>query len=163
VYIPQDLNYPGLQLSIDRERASLIGLSAENVVDNVITALTSDGMVAPSYWIDPKSGNNYLVTVQYSNHAINHMSMEDFRNIPLRGVRPQGYSPMEEGRAASDDASQLWYGGHTQGYTPLRSVADKVDHYQIRRVIDLYKRRCDNGRTGCGARLGPRSHLRAYR
>ena len=53
VYIPQDLDYPGLALNIDRERASLIGLSAQDVVDNVITALTSDGQIAPSYWIDP--------------------------------------------------------------------------------------------------------------
>jgi multidrug efflux pump subunit AcrB len=140
VYIPQDLDYPGLALNIDRERASLIGLSAKDVVNNVITALTSDGMVAPTYWIDPKTGNNYLVTVQYANHVINHMTMEDFENIPLRGVRPAGYDPMQEGRGASDA------GGHTAGYTPLRSVAEikqintptEVDHYQIRRVIDIY-------------------------
>src|ERR1700677_1566922 len=146
VYIPQDLNYPGLALNIDRERASLIGLSAKNVVDNVITALTSDGMIAPSYWIDPKTGNNYMVTVQYSNHAINHMTMEDFENIPLRGTRPTGYDPMQEGREASDVGGSLFYGGHTAGYTPLRSVAEikqintptEVDHYQIRRVIDIY-------------------------
>ena len=133
-------------LNIDRERASLIGLSAKNVVDNVITALTSDGMVAPSYWIDPKTGNNYMVTVQYANHALNHMSMEDFKNIPLRGVRPVGYSPAEEGRGAGDSAANLWVGAHTSGYTPLGSVADireintptEVDHYQIRRVIDIY-------------------------
>jgi multidrug efflux pump subunit AcrB len=140
VYIPQDLNYPGLALNIDRERASLIGLSAKDVVDNVITALTSNGMVAPSYWIDPKTGNNYLVTVQYANRVINHMTMEDFQNIPLRGTRPPGYDPMQEGRSAGD------IGGHTAGYTPLRSVAQirqintptEVDHYQIRRVIDIY-------------------------
>jgi multidrug efflux pump subunit AcrB len=140
VYIPQDLNYPGLALNIDRERASLIGLSAKDVVDNVITALTSNGMVAPSYWIDPKTGNNYLVTVQYANRVINHMTMEDFQNIPLRGTRPPGFDPMQEGRSAGDP------GGHTAGYTPLRSVAQikqintptEVDHYQIRRVIDIY-------------------------
>jgi multidrug efflux pump subunit AcrB len=140
VYIPQDLNYPGLELNIDRERASLIGLSAKDVVDNVITALTSNGMVAPSYWIDPKTGNNYLVTVQYANRFINHMSMEDFQSIPLRGTRPPGFDPMQEGRSAGDP------GGHTAGYTPLRSVAQikeintptEVDHYQIRRVIDIY-------------------------
>jgi multidrug efflux pump subunit AcrB len=140
VYIPQDLNYPGLALNIDRERASLIGLSAKDVVDNVITALTSNGMVAPSYWIDPKTGNNYLVTVQYANRFINHMTMEDFQNIPLRGTRPPGFDPMQEGRSAGDP------GGHTAGYTPLRSVAQmkqintptEVDHYQIRRVIDIY-------------------------
>jgi multidrug efflux pump subunit AcrB len=140
VYIPQDLDYPGLALNIDRERASLIGLSAKDVVDNVITALTSDGMIAPTYWIDPKTGNNYMVTVQYANHVINHMTMEDFENIPLRGVRPTGYGPAEAGRGASDMA------GNTAGYTPLRSVAEikqintptEVDHYQIRRVIDIY-------------------------
>ena len=104
VYIPQSINYPGLALNIDRERASLIGLSAKDVVDNVITALTSDGMVAPSYWIDPKSGNNYMVTVQYANRWIDNMSMEDLKNIPLRGVRPAGYAPMQEGRQA-DPAS----------------------------------------------------------
>jgi multidrug efflux pump subunit AcrB len=146
VYIPQDLNYPGLALNIDRERASLIGLSAKDVVDNVITALTSNGMIAPTYWIDPKSGNNYLVTVQYANHVINHMTMEDFENIPLRGMRPPGYDPNQEGREASEVGGQLFYGGHTAGYTPLRSVAEikeintptEVDHYQIRRVIDIY-------------------------
>jgi multidrug efflux pump subunit AcrB len=140
VYIPQSLDYPGLALNIDRERASLIGLSAKDVVDNVITALTSDGMVAPTYWIDPKTGNNYLVTVQYANHVLNHMTMEDFENIPLRGVRPTGFDPMEQGREAGDTT------GHTGGYTPLRSVAEikqintptEVDHYQIRRVIDVY-------------------------
>jgi multidrug efflux pump subunit AcrB len=140
VYIPQDLDYPGLALNIDRERASLIGLSAKEVVDNVITALTSDGMIAPTYWIDPKTGNNYMVTVQYANHVLNHMTMEDFENIPLRGVRPTGYGPAEAGRGASDMA------GNTGGYTPLRSVAEikqintptEVDHYQIRRVIDIY-------------------------
>ena len=86
---------PELQLNIDREKASLIGLSARDVVDNVITAMTSDGMVAPSYWIDPQTGNNYMVTVQYANRFINNMTMEDFENIPLRGVHPPGYSPDE--------------------------------------------------------------------
>jgi multidrug efflux pump subunit AcrB len=87
-YIPQDINYPGIQLNIDREKASLIGLSAKDMVDNVITAMTSDGMVAPSYWIDPASGNNYMVTVQYANHWIQNMSMQDFESIPLRGTHP---------------------------------------------------------------------------
>jgi multidrug efflux pump subunit AcrB len=121
VLIPQNLRFPGLELNIDRERASLIGLSPKEVVDNVITALTSNGMIAPSYWIDPNTGNNYMLTVQYSDNKIGHMSMDDFKQIPLRG------------------ASQA-------DYTPLRSVADiaeintptEVDHYKLRRVIDVY-------------------------
>ena len=121
VLIPQDIDYPGLELNIDRRQASLLGLSPRDVVDNVITALTSNGMIAPSYWIDPKSGNNYMLTVQYSNQKINSMTMTDFRNIPLR----------------ANNSTQ---------YTPLQSVAKiepmntptEVDHYQIRRVIDVY-------------------------
>jgi multidrug efflux pump subunit AcrB len=121
VLIPQDLKYPGLQLNIDRERASLINVSPKEVVDNVITAMTSNGMIAPSYWIDPNTGNNYMLTVQYFDQKIANMSMDDFRQIPLR-------SPGQ------------------QDYTPLQSVADireintptEVDHYQIRRIIDVY-------------------------
>jgi hydrophobic/amphiphilic exporter-1 (mainly G- bacteria), HAE1 family len=121
VLIPQNLRYPGLALNIDRERASLIGLSPKEIVDNVITALTSNGMIAPSYWIDPKTGNNYMLTVQYFDQKIAHMSMDDFKQIPLR---------------AENQTS----------YTPLQSVANikeintptEVDHYQIRRVIDVY-------------------------
>jgi multidrug efflux pump subunit AcrB len=146
VYIPQDVNYPGIQLNIDRERASLIGLSAKDVVDNVITAMTSDGMVAPSYWIDPVSGNNYMVTVQYENSKINNMTMEDLENIPLHGIHPAGYSPAQDARQAGDHQQQAWQGDHASGYTPLSSVAEisqintptEVDHYQIRRVIDIY-------------------------
>jgi multidrug efflux pump subunit AcrB len=146
VYIPQDLDYPGIALNIDREKASLIGLSAKDVVDNVVTAMTSDGMVAPSYWIDPKSGNNYMVTVQYANKFLNNMSMEAFENIPLRGNRPPGYSPMQDARRAGEQTRELTRGDHTTGYTPLSSVANlklintptEVDHYQIRRVIDIY-------------------------
>ena len=41
------------------------GLNEKEVVGNVITALTSDEMIAPSYWVDPKTGNDYFLTVQY--------------------------------------------------------------------------------------------------
>jgi multidrug efflux pump subunit AcrB len=121
VLIPQDIDYPGLELNIDREQASLLGLSPKNVVDNVITALTSNGMIAPSYWIDPKSGNNYMLTVQYFNDKIGSMTMTDFRNIPLRAAASASYTPLQS--VAKID--------------PI-STPTEVDHYQIRRVIDVY-------------------------
>ncbi|HUD21503.1 MAG TPA: efflux RND transporter permease subunit [Acidobacteriaceae bacterium] len=160
-YIPQDVNYPGLQLNIDREKASLIGLSAKDVVDNVITALTSDGMVAPSYWIDPKSGNNYMVTVQYANRWIQNMTMQDFESIPMRGIRPVGYSPFEDALQAADTDPDQWIGSHRTGYTPLSSVASvrlintptEVDHYQIRRVIDIYVSTRTEALQGVGAQV----------
>jgi len=121
VLIPQDVDYPGLQLNIDRQQASLLGLTPKNVVDNVITALTSNGMVAPSYWIDPKSGNNYMLTVQYANEKINSMTMSDFRNIPLRAISSSHYTPLQS--VAKID--------------PVNTPTE-VDHYQIRRVADVY-------------------------
>lgn len=121
VYIPQDLKYPGLQLNIDRERASLVGLSPKDVVDNVITALTSNGVIAPSYWIDPNTGNNYMLTVQYSTHQIEHMNMEDFQNIPLRGKGQKDYTPLR-----------------SVVFTRHIDTPTEVDHYALRRVIDIY-------------------------
>ena len=84
VLIPQDIDYPALQLDIDREKAGLLGLSQKEVVDNVITALTSNGMIAPNYWIDPKSGNPYMLTVQYPENSVK--SITDLKQIPLRGA-----------------------------------------------------------------------------
>ncbi len=121
VLIPQDLDYPGLQLDVRREMAARLGLTASDVVDNVVTALTSNGMIAPSYWVDPHNGNNYFLTVQYTNEQIGSMTMEDFKQIPLHA--PGNSNP-----------------------TMLENVADikmintptEVDHYQLFRVIDLY-------------------------
>jgi multidrug efflux pump subunit AcrB len=141
-FIPQSVDYPGLELEIDRQRASLVGLTAKNIVDDVIVALTSSGMVAPSYWIDPHSGNNYLLTVVYNNHQLYHMSMQDLLNIPLHGKRPPGYGPMQQARQAGVSLASL----DTSGVVTLGSVAQihqintptEVDHNQIRRVVDIY-------------------------
>ena len=52
--IPQDLDYPGIQLNVRPRDGGALGLTASEMVDNVITALTSNGMIAPSYWVDPE-------------------------------------------------------------------------------------------------------------
>jgi multidrug efflux pump subunit AcrB len=119
VLVPQDVDYPALKIDIDRERASELGLSAKEVLDSLITALTSNGMIAPSYWIDPKSGNNYLLTVQYPEKYVR--SLAELGAMPLRAV-------------------------HLKEPTRLDSVVrisrvpapTEVDHYQIRRTIDVY-------------------------
>ena len=119
VYIPQDLDYPSLHLDIDRLRASELGLSQKEVVDNVITALTSNGMIAPSYWIDPRSGNDYMLTVQYPEQDVR--SLADLRDIPLR-------SPGAKNPALLDAVSKI----------SRFSAPTEIDHYQIQRAFDLY-------------------------
>jgi hypothetical protein len=44
--IPQDVDYPGLALNINRVQAGRLGVSPKNVVDNVITALTANGVIS---------------------------------------------------------------------------------------------------------------------
>jgi HAE1 family hydrophobic/amphiphilic exporter-1 len=119
VLVPQDVDYPALQLDIDRQRASELGLSSKEVVGNVITALTSDQMIAPSYWVDPKSGNDYLLTVQYFEDHVKNMA--DLNAIPIRSIsHPQP--------ARLDAVSHV---RHIHAPT-------EVDHYQLRRVMDVY-------------------------
>ena len=72
VLVPQDVDYPALKYRHrPRTRQRTGPVRAKEVVDSLITALTSDGMIAPSYWIDPKTGNNYLLTVQYPENLVN--------------------------------------------------------------------------------------------
>ena len=103
VLIPQDLDYPGLELNVRREMAARLGLTASDVVNNVVTALTSNGMIAPSYWVDPHSGNNYFLTVQYGNHEIDSMTMEDFKQIPLHAPNNANPTMLENGPRHQDD------------------------------------------------------------
>jgi multidrug efflux pump subunit AcrB len=78
-------------------------------------------MIAPSYWIDPKSGNNYMLTVQYSNEKVGSMTMSDFRNIPLRAATSESYTPLQS----------------VAKIEPINTPTE-VDHYQIRRVTDVF-------------------------
>jgi HAE1 family hydrophobic/amphiphilic exporter-1 len=99
-YIPQDMNYPALRLDVDRVHAAELGLTQKDVVDNVITALNSNYMIAPNYWVDRKSGNDYYLTVQYFEHGPAVIqNMIDLGQIPLRsqsdGTDPeQGCGPI---------------------------------------------------------------------
>jgi multidrug efflux pump subunit AcrB len=122
VYIPQDMNYPGIRLDVDRVHAGELGLSQKDVVDNVITALNSNYMIAPNYWVDDKSGNDYYLTVQYFEHGVPAIhDMLDLRNIPLRA--PNATLP-----TTLDSVVKL---AHIQ--TPT-----EIDHHQIQRVTDVY-------------------------
>jgi multidrug efflux pump subunit AcrB len=119
VYIPQDLDYPALKLDIDRTRALELGLSQEEVVDDIITALTSNTMIAPSFWIDPKTGNDYMLTAQYPEKQI--QTLDDLRAIPIRG-------------RSVPESTRL------DAVANIRRIDSptEVDHYQIRRAIDIY-------------------------
>jgi HAE1 family hydrophobic/amphiphilic exporter-1 len=119
IYTPQDLDYPALKVDIDRTQAAQLGLAQKEIVSNVITALTSNQMIAPSYWVDPKSGNDYMLTVQYPENTVK--TLTDLRNIPLHS-------------AGRSQPTQL------DAVTNIQRIQapTEVDHYQLRRAIDVY-------------------------
>ncbi len=105
IYIPQDMNYPALRLDVDRIHAAELGLTQKDVVDNVITALNSNYMIAPNYWVDRKSGNDYYLTVQYFEHGPGAIqNMVDLGQIPLRSQKKNDASAMGCGPTVSDRA-----------------------------------------------------------
>jgi multidrug efflux pump subunit AcrB len=118
VLVPQDIDMPSMRLDVDRVHASQLGLNQNEVIDNVITALTSNAMIAPSYWIDPKTGYDYMLTVQYPEDAVKTLS--DLKTIPLR-------APNEINPTSLDAVTKI---------TPVLSPTE-VDHFQLRRVIDV--------------------------
>ena len=146
VYVPQDMNYPALRLDVDRVHAGELGLTQKDVVDNVITALNSNYMIAPNYWVDRKSGNDYYLTVQYfeKGQAAIH-NMADLGQIPLRD--PSAGGGMNCGPAGLGKGQPAWTcSAEGRPTTVLNNVVSvkqvqtptEVDHYQIQRVVDVY-------------------------
>jgi len=122
IYIPQDMNYPSIRMDIDRVHAAELGLNQNDVVDNVITALNSNIMIAPNYWVDYKTGNDYFLSVQFPEHGKGSIqTLADLTGIPLR-------APNLKQPTTLDSVVKL---------VNLQSPTE-VDHYQIQRVVDIY-------------------------
>jgi multidrug efflux pump subunit AcrB len=119
VLVPQDIDYPALNLEVNRGRAAELGLSAKEVIQNVITALTSGAMIAPSFYIDPKTGNDYILTVQYPENHVSDLS--DIQAIPLRG-------PSQKQGTRLDAVSKM---------SSARAPTE-VNHYQLQRIINVF-------------------------
>ncbi len=121
VQIAQALDYPQFDVRVDRTRAAYFGLSQKTIAENISTALTSSIGHAETIWVDPKTGVDYYMGVQYKDNEVR--SLDELRNLPL---------PMET------------EGGPTT--IPLSEVADivrvnipgEIAHYNLSRVNDVY-------------------------
>ena len=149
VYLPQDMNYPALRLDVDRVHAGELGVTQKDVVDNVITALNSNYMIAPNYWVDRKSGNDYYLTVQFfeQGQAAIH-NLADLGQIPLKDPSAGGNMNCGPSGALRPGNGQPPWACAAEGKptTVLNNVVSvkqvqtptEVDHYQIQRAIDIY-------------------------
>ena len=121
---PRRSDYPTLKIKVDRVKAARLGLNQKDVVTNVITALTSNQMIAPSIWIDPKHRQRLL-----SDRAVlaNRTSIRSTRCATSRCAR----SPTGPARARCTDCCA------TSPRSRREHHPAEADHYNIQRVVDV--------------------------
>ena len=86
VRIAQRMDYPQISIEVDRVKAAQLGLTQEDVIKNVVTALNSSIGFDPAFWIAP-NGNHYFIGAQYEEKDI--VSIETLRNIPITGAQSE--------------------------------------------------------------------------
>ncbi len=84
VRVQQRHDYPLIRIDVDRIKAAAVGLTQEEVVKNIVTALNSSINFAPSFWIDHSNGNHYFLGAQYRESDID--SLETLENLPITGA-----------------------------------------------------------------------------
>jgi multidrug efflux pump subunit AcrB len=134
--IDQALNEPTLLVSADRSFALGAAVTESDIANNLMTTLSGSGQVAPTYWLDRKTGVAYLVNLQTPQPQLSTMS--DLETVPI----DQGTgSPTEQGAQILGGLSQISQIGS----------ALEVSHRDIMPVIDIYA-------TNAGRDLGAVSH-----
>ncbi len=82
----QQLDYPSVELDIDREKAGLSGAKVEDVKNAVVMATASTRFASLNYWIDVKTGFDYLVQIQVP--PLRMEKPEDIETLPVESVNP---------------------------------------------------------------------------
>jgi multidrug efflux pump subunit AcrB len=117
--IQQAFQQPTLNVDVDRTLAGLVGLSEKDAANAMLTTLAGSSQTSPTYWLNPKTGVSYPVSIQTPQRDIGTIS--GLQNIPLT-----------TGAGAS---TQLLGGLATIQRSPSDAL---VSHYNVRPVIDIY-------------------------
>src|ERR1700726_3137652 len=137
--IEQAFEQPTLNVNVDRSLAGLVGLSEKDAATTMLTTLAGSLQVNQIYWLNPKTGVSYPVSIQTPQREID--TMTGLQNMP---VTPSAGTP----------ARLQLLGGLA---TIDRGPSDAINsHYNVRPVIDLYATpRCrDVGAVGTDVRKG---------
>ena len=113
----QPLDYPTLEVVVDRERAGQLGLTVANVARSLVAATSSSRFIDPNFWRDPSSGNAFQIQVEIPQYYI--ASLDDVRELPVM----HNGSP----RPLLGDVAEVRY-GMTMG---------EVDRYNMQRMVSL--------------------------
>ncbi|HEV2214646.1 MAG TPA: efflux RND transporter permease subunit, partial [Terracidiphilus sp.] len=118
LHYAQPLDYPSLNVDIDRVRAAQMGLTVDQIARSVETATWSSRFVSRNFWQDPKTGIGYQVQVEVPQHEL--ASLDDLAAIPLMSGGDANHPNL-------GDVAHLSYG----------SVAGEYDRYDLQRMISL--------------------------
>ena len=121
VQIAQSLEYPQFDVQVDRTRAKYLGLDQEEVAQTILTALGSSVGYSPTIWIDPSSGTDFFMGVQYEDNRVE--SLDDLRNIPLSLSTPDGPVTVPLSNVAN---------------IKRVTIPGEIAHYNIGRVNDVH-------------------------
>ncbi len=121
-HVHQRLDAPTLALTMDRARLQQVDLSAFNVGQNLLVALSGSSQTSPAFWLDPRNGVVYSVAVQAPQYNID--SLEALLALPVAGA----------GNAGSGNTQLL---GNLVDAAPARQAA-VVSRYNILPAIDVY-------------------------
>jgi multidrug efflux pump subunit AcrB len=77
----QALDYPTLDVNVNRESAGLMGVEMAEVSRSLVSATSSSRFVVPNYWADPNSGVAYQIQVQIPQAEMS--SVEELENLPV--------------------------------------------------------------------------------
>jgi multidrug efflux pump subunit AcrB len=117
----QALDYPSVDVKVDRARAGQFGLTMADVARSMVAATSSSRFIDLNFWRDPRSGNAFQVQVEVPQYRIG--SMEDVENLPVMtdGMAGSGGHPLVR------DLAQVGYG----------TTLGEVDRYNMQRVVGL--------------------------
>jgi multidrug efflux pump subunit AcrB len=120
--IAEPLDYPAFKVDVDRAKALELGITEQQVASSLLTSLSGNSLLQPTFWLDPVSGVNYTVVSQTPEHLVS--SVHALANTPLSTTGANGApgAPQLLGNVA----------GITHGVDPA-----VVDHYSVQRVIDV--------------------------
>jgi multidrug efflux pump subunit AcrB len=115
VQFGQSLDYPTVDVTVDRQKAGLLGVKMADVSRSLVTATWSSRFVVPNYWADPNSGVSYQIQVQVPQARMD--SLEQAKNLPVnnrdgQGVLLRNVAQVSEGTAV----------GQYQRYNMQRTV-----------------------------------------
>jgi CzcA family heavy metal efflux pump len=117
--VQQPLDYPTLDVAVDRTKADQGGFTEQDVANSVLNTLSGSSQITPMFFLNPKNGVNYNLVAQTPQYSI--QSLQDLENIPITA----GGKPSSE---ILGDVSSI-HRSHEMAV---------VSHYNIRRTIDLF-------------------------